>query len=71
MEYVIRLDDKRLYDALIGFLRTLGANAKGDVVGITGKVTGAARFRGLLTESEAQRFDAHLERARGEWERGI
>lgn len=29
MEYVIRLEDKRMYDALIGFLRTLGANVKG------------------------------------------
>jgi hypothetical protein len=71
MEYVIRLEDKRLYDALIGFLRTLGANAKGNVTEGSAKKSGAARFRGLLTESEAQRFDAHLERARGEWERGI
>jgi hypothetical protein len=32
MEYVIRLEDKRMYDALIGFLRTLGANVKGTAV---------------------------------------
>ncbi|MCF8258545.1 MAG: hypothetical protein K9J06_13395 [Flavobacteriales bacterium] len=69
MEYVIKLDDKKLYDALIGFLQSLGANVKGTVVREKPKKAGAARFKGILTESEAARFDEHLSKARNEWQR--
>ena len=31
----------------------------------------AARFKGMLTEEEAAKYDTHLKEVRGEWERDI
>jgi len=49
MEYVIRLEDKRLYDALLGFLRSLGAKVKG---------TDAREAASILTNSQEERNQA-------------
>jgi len=71
MEYVIKLQDKRVYEAVIVFLRSLGFNASEAHTEVPKATKGAARFKGILTEDEAKRFDTHLETARQQWERGI
>jgi hypothetical protein len=71
MEYVIKVQDKRVYEAVLVFLRTLGVNASEAQPEVKKAAKGAARFKGILTEDEAKRFDTHLETARQQWERGI
>jgi hypothetical protein len=71
MEYVIKVQDKRVYEAVLVFLRTLGFNASEAQPEMKNVAKGAARFKGILTEDEAKRFDTHLAIARQQWERGI
>ena len=35
------------------------------------KANNAARFKGLLTNEEADKYDAHLKQARTEWDREL
>lgn len=64
MEYVIKLQDKRVYEAVLIFLRSLGLNASEAQTEVPKAAKGAARFKGILTEEDAKRFDTHLATAR-------
>ena len=64
MEYVIKLQDRRVYEAVIVFLRSLGFNASEAHTEVPKAAKGAARFKGILTEDEAKRFDTHLATSR-------
>lgn len=46
--------------------------AKDELVeGKTTKDNNAARFKGMLTNEEANKYNAHLKQARNEWDRDI
>jgi hypothetical protein len=58
MEYVIKLRDKRVYDAVVLFLRSLGLHTSEGYVQDAKTSKGASESKGLLTEEDAKDLDA-------------
>ena len=69
MEYVIKLEDKKLYDALISFLKSVGIEPVGHESNFAPKQSISAKFRGIISKNEAADLDLYLTKARSEWER--
>lgn len=53
MEYVIKLQDKRIYDAVLGFLRTLGLSASEVHTEAPQTIKGVSQSSVILTQDDA------------------